>query len=152
MKEEFHEKKLVLSCAKEKKLLVAYEIVKMNITITSDNVKKLWLKWYPEDEEYFNRLPYKWNSIYNWISKELEKYDVEEFVRYINNQRMHQKYELNKKCKYTFGNNAHVILLKNKIKNGKLANYLLIDDSLRRYGNYGSLVAYLKSQKVKETV
>lgn len=33
----------------------------------------------------------------------------------------------------------------------KLANYLLIDDSLRRYGNYGSLVAYLKSQKVKET-
>lgn len=91
-------------------------------------------------------------SIYNWISKKLEKHDTEEFVRYIHNQRMYQKYELNKKCKYTFGNNAHVILLKNKIKNGKLANYLLIDDSLRRYGNYGSLVAYLKSQKVKETV
>lgn len=152
MKEEFHEKKLVLSCAKEKKLLVAYEVVKRDMTVTSDNVKKLWLKWYPEDEEYFDKFPYKWDSCYSWISKKLEKHDVEEFVRYINNQRIRQKHELNKKCKYTFGNNAHVILLKNKIKNGKLANYLLIDDSLRRYGNYGSLVAYFKSQKVKETV
>lgn len=54
----------------------------------------------------------------------------------------------NKKCKYTFGNNVHVILLKNKIKNGKLANYLLINGESKRYGNYGSLVAYLKSQKI----
>lgn len=52
MKEEFHEKKLVLSCAKEKKLLVVYEIAKTDITVTNDNVKKLWLKLYPEDEEY----------------------------------------------------------------------------------------------------
>ncbi|RHG24666.1 hypothetical protein DW265_09870 [Dorea longicatena] len=142
----------MISCGKEKKLLVAYEIAKNDITITSDNVKKLWLKWYPEDEEYFDKLPYKWNGIYNWISKKLEKHDTEIFVKYIDNQRMRQKCELNKKCKYTFGNNAHVILLKNKIKNGKLANYLLINGASKRYGNYGSLVAYLKSQKVKETV
>ena len=152
MKEEFHEKKLVLSCAKEKKLLVAYEVVKRDITVTSDNVKKLWLKWYPEDEEYFDKFPYKWDSCYSWISKKLEKHDVEDFVRYINNQRIRQKYKLNKKCKYTFGNNAHVILLKNKIKNGKLANYLLINGASKRYGNYGYLVTYLKSQEVKETV
>ena len=152
MKEEFHEKNIALSCVKEKKLLVAYEIAKTDITVTNDNVKKLWLKLYPEDEEYFNRLPYKWNSIYNWISKTLEKHNTEKFVKYIDNQRMRQKYKLNKKCKYTFGNNAHVILLKNKIKNGKLANYLLINGASKRYGNYGYLVTYLKSQEVKETV
>ena len=152
MKEEFHEKKLVLSCAKEKKLLVAYEIVKTDMTVTNDNVKKLWLKWYSEDEEYFDKFPYKWNKCYNWISKKLEKHDVEEFVRYINNQRIRQKHVLNKKCKYTLENDAHVILLKSKIKTGKLANYLLINGASKRYGNYGSLVAYLKSQKVKETV
>ena len=59
MKEEFHEKNITLSCVKEKKLLVAYEIAKTDITVTNDNVKKLWLKLYPEDEKYFNRLPYK---------------------------------------------------------------------------------------------
>lgn len=138
----------MISCAKEKKLLVAYEIAKSDMTVTSDNVKKLWIEWYPEDEEYFNKLPYKWNDCYNWISKKLEKHDTEIFVKYIDNQRMRQKCELNKKCKYTFGNNVHVILLKNKIKNGKLANYLLINGASKRYGNYGSLVAYLKSQKI----
>lgn len=138
----------MISCAKEKKLLVAYEIAKSDMTVTSDSVKKLWIEWYPEDEEYFIRLPYKWNDCYNWISKKLEKHDTEIFVKYIDNQRMRQKCELNKKCKYTFGNNVHVILLKNKIKNGKLANYLLINGESKRYGNYGSLVAYLKSQKI----
>ena len=152
MKEEFHEKNITPSCVKEKKLLVAYEIAKTDITVTNDNVKKLWLKLYPEDEEYFNRFLYKWNNIYNWISKKLEKHNTEKFVKYIDNQRMRQKYKLNKKCKYTFGNNAHVILLKNKIKNGKLANYLLINGASKRYGNYGYLVTYLKSQEVKETV
>ena len=49
MKEEFHEKNILLSCAKDKKLLVAYEIAKTDITVTNDNVKTLWLKWYPED-------------------------------------------------------------------------------------------------------
>ena len=40
MKEEFHEKNITLSCVKEKKLLVAYEIAKTDITVTNDNVKK----------------------------------------------------------------------------------------------------------------
>lgn len=147
MKEEFHEKNIMLSCAKEKKLMVAYEIAKTDMTVTNDNVKKLWLKLYPEDEDYFERLPYKWNNCYNWISKKIEKHNMEEFVKYINNQRVRQKHELNKKCKCILDNGAHVILLKNKIKNGKLANYLLINGASKRYGNYGSLVAYLKSQK-----
>lgn len=84
----------MISCAKEKKLLVAYEIAKNDMTVTSDGVKKLWIEWYPEDEEYFIRLPYKWNDCYNWISKKLEKHDTEIFVKYIDNQRMRQKCEL----------------------------------------------------------
>ena len=42
---------------------------------------------------------------------------------------------------------AYVVMVKSKIKGSQLAKYLLIHDSLRRYGNYGSLVTYLKSQK-----
>lgn len=62
-------------------------------------------------------------------------------------QRTRQKKQLNKKCKFAYESDAYVIMVKSKIKGNHLAKYLLMHDSLRRYGNYGSLVTYLKSQK-----
>ena len=137
----------MISCAKEKKLLVAYEITKSDMTVTSDNVKKLWIEWYPEDEEYFNRLPYKWNDCYNWIIKFIDLHPANKIPKYIMNQRTKQKKQLNKKCKFAYESGAYVVMVKSKIEGSQLAKYLLIHDSLRRYGNYGSLVTYLKSQK-----
>lgn len=67
--------------------------------------------------------------------------------KYIMNQRTRQKKQLNKKCKFAYESGAYVIMVKSKIKGSQLAKYLLIHDSFRRYGNYGSLVTYLKSQK-----
>lgn len=43
-------------------------------------------------------------------------------------------------------------MVKSKIKGNHLAKYLLMHDSLRRYGDYGSLVVYLKSQKVNPKI
>lgn len=58
----------MISCAKEKKLLVAYEIAKSDMTVTSDNVKKLWIEWYPEDEEYRDvQLAFKTWGKSNWL-------------------------------------------------------------------------------------
>ena len=142
----------MISCAKEKKLLVAYEIAKNDMTVTSDSVKKLWIEWYPEDEDYFNRLPYKWNDCYNWISKFIEKYPANKIPKYIMHQRTRQKKQLNKKCKFAYESDAYVIMVKSKIKGNHLAKYLLMHDSLRRYGDYGSLVVYLKSQKVNPKI
>lgn len=136
-----------ISCAKEKKLLVAYEIAKSDMTVTSDNIKKLWIEWYPEDEEYFRRLPYKWNDFYSWISKFIDEHPANKIQKYIINQRIKQKKQLNKKCKFAYESGAYVVMVKSKIKGNQLAKYLLIHDSFRRYGNYGSLVSYLKSQK-----
>lgn len=139
----------LISCAKEKKLLVAYEIAKSNMTVTSDSVKKLWIEWYPEDEEYFSRISYKWNDCYNWISKFIDKHPANKIQKYIISQRHRQKKQLNKKCRFAYESGAYVVMVKSKIKGNQLAKYLLIHDSLRRYGDYGSLVAYLKSQKEK---
>lgn len=48
-------------------MLIAYEISHIDMTITSKSVKALWLEWYPEDATYFDMLPYKWDTCYNWI-------------------------------------------------------------------------------------
>lgn len=136
-----------ISCVKEKRLLIAYELLKSNMTITSDSVRGLWIKWYPEDEKYFDEL-HKWNNCYNWISKHLEDRTSDDLVKYINRQRNKQKRELNQKCKY-LDKGSHVIFVKNKIKKGQLAKYLLINGAERRCGNYGSLVSYLNYQKEK---
>lgn len=140
------QEKLKLSCVKEKKMLIAYEISHTDMTITSNSVKTLWLEWYPEDATYFNVLPYKWDTCYNWISKYINKHDSKFIYEAIKKQRIRQKKELNKKLKYT-NTNAYIILVKSNIKRNQLARYLLIDGANRRTGNYGSLVAYLKSQK-----
>lgn len=50
------QEKLKLSCVKEKKMLIAYEISHTDMTITSKSVKALWLEWYPEDATYFDML------------------------------------------------------------------------------------------------
>ena len=121
------------------------------MTITSESVRGLWIKWYPEDEGYFDKIPYKWNKCYSWISKHLEDRTTDDLVKYINRQRSKQKRELNQKCKY-LGNGSHVILVKSKIKKGQLAKYLLINGSERRCGNYGSLISYLKYQKEKSKI
>ncbi len=136
----------ILSCSKEKRLLIAYNLSKTSVAITSETVKKLWEMWYPDDEKYFDTLPYKWNNCYNWISKCLVEHDSDEIQKLIMKQRIRQKKRLNIKCKYC-GINGHVILIKSKIKDNRLARYLLIDGANRRTGNYGSLVAYLKSKK-----
>lgn len=143
-----HKVETRISCVKEKRLLIAYEVLKSNMTITSDSVRELWINWYPEDASYFDEFSYKWNKCYNWISKHLEDHISDDFVKYINQQRSKQKHELNQKCKY-IGNGSHVILVKNKIKKGQLAKYLLINGAERRCGNYGSLVSYLNYQKEK---
>lgn len=56
-------------------MLIAYEISHTDMTITSKSVKALWLEWYPEDATYFDMLPYKWDTCYNWISKYINKHD-----------------------------------------------------------------------------
>ena len=38
------QEKLKLSCVKEKKMLIAYEISHTDMTITSKSVKELWLE------------------------------------------------------------------------------------------------------------
>lgn len=47
------EKETLISCAKEKKLLVAYKLSKTGELFVSESVQQLWCKWFPEDEEYF---------------------------------------------------------------------------------------------------
>lgn len=45
------EKEITISCAKEKKLLVAYKLSKTGELFVSESVQQLWCKWFPEDAE-----------------------------------------------------------------------------------------------------
>lgn len=143
--EENEKKKL--SCSKEKRMLIAYKLSKSRDVITGDAVRNLWEEWYPEDKEYFDELPYKWDDCYNWISRFLAKHTTDEVEKIIQNHRIRQKRTLNKKCKNKFESNAHVVLIKSKIKDNRLAKYLLLNGAYRRTGDYGSLVAYINNQK-----
>lgn len=146
--EENEKKKL--SCSKEKRMLIAYKLSKSQDAITGDAVRNMWEEWYPEDKEYFDDLPYKWDTCYNWISRYINKHDSKFIHEAIKKQRIRQKRALNKKLKY-MNTNAYIILVKSNIKRNQLARYLLIDGANRRTGNYGSLVAYLKSQRKSKT-
>lgn len=138
------QEKLKLSCVKEKKMLIAYEISHTNMIITSKSVKTLWLEWYPDDATYFDMLPYKWDTCYNWISRYINKHDSKFIHEAIKKQRIRQKRELNKKLKYT---NAYIILIKSNVKRNQLAKYLYVNGTEKRTGDFGSMVAYIKSLK-----
>lgn len=110
------QEKLKLSCVKEKKMLIAYEISHIDMIITSKLIKTLWFEWYPEDATYFDMLPYKWDTCYNWISKYINKHDSKFIYEAIKKQRIRQKRELNKKLKY-MNTNAYIKSLKEIPKN-----------------------------------
>jgi len=147
------QEKVRLSCKKEKKMLIAYELSHTDIIMTSESVKKLWLEWYPEDTEYFEKLPYKWHDCYNWISKYIDVHDDKFIVEAIQKQRIRQKNTINKKLKYV-NKNAYVLIIKSKIQKNRLAKYLLIDGSYKRTGDFGSIIQYvnqnLKNKSNKE--
>lgn len=125
-------------------MLIAYEISHTNMIITSKSVKTLWLEWYPDDATYFDMLPYKWDTCYNWISRYINKHDSKFIHEAIKKQRIRQKRELNKKLKYT---NAYIILIKSNVKRNQLAKYLYVNGTEKRTGDFGSMVAYIKSLK-----
>ena len=135
------EKETLISCAKEKKLLVAYKLSKTGELFVSESVQQLWIKWFPEDEEYFTLLPYKWNKIYAWISSYVELHDTEYIEHSIRIQRANQRRKLNKKYDKL---GAHTIIVKSPLKDGRLAKYLLIREDERRTGDFGSLMRYAK--------
>ena len=114
--------------------------------ITSKSIKTLWLEWYPEDATYFDMLPYKWDTCYNWISKYINKHDSKFIHEAIKKQRIRQKRELNKKLKYT-NTNAYIILIKSNVKRNQLAKYLYVNGAEKRTGDFGSMVAYIKGLK-----
>ena len=136
------QQKIKLSCVKEKKMLIAYELAHTDMIVTSTSVKELWLNWYPEDKEYFEKLPYKWNNCYNWISRYISKHDDKFICEAIQKQRIRQKHTINKKLKHA-NKDAHVIIIKSQIKKNRLAKYLLIDGSYRRTGDFGSIIQYI---------
>lgn len=141
------EKETLISCAKEKKLLVAYKLSKTGELFVSESVQQLWCKWFPEDEEYFILLPYKWNKIYSWISRYVEMHDTEYIEHSIRIQRATQRRKLNKRYKKL---NAHTVLVKSPLKDGRLAKYLLIRGDERRTGDFGSLMEYAKKFQMCE--
>ena len=116
------------------------------MTITSKSVKELWFEWYPDDATYFDMLPYKWDSCYNWISRYINKHDSKFIHEAIKKQRIRQKRELNKKLKYT-NTNAYIILIKSNVKRNQLAKYLYVNGTEKRTGDFGSMIAYIKSLK-----
>lgn len=141
------EKETLISCAKEKKLLVAYKLSKTGELFVSESVQQLWCKWFPEDEEYFILLPYKWNKIYSWISRYVEVHDTEYIEHSIRIQRATQRRKLNRRYKKL---DAHTVLVKSPLKDGRLAKYLLIRGDERRTGDFGSLMEYAKKFQMCE--
>ena len=135
------EKETLISCAKEKKLLVAYKLSKTGELFVSESVQQLWCKWFPEDEEYFILLPYKWNKIYSWISRYVEVHDTEYIEHSIRIQRATQRRKLNKKYNKL---GAHTVLVKSPLKDERLAKYLLVRGDERRTGDFGTLMKYAK--------
>ena len=141
------EKETLISCAKEKKLLVAYKLSKTGELFVSESVQQLWCKWFPEDEEYFILLPYKWNKIYSWISRYVEVHDTEYIEHSIRIQRVTQRRKLNRRYKKL---DAHTVLVKSPLEDGRLAKYLLIRGDERRTGDFGSLMEYAKKFQMCE--
>ena len=141
------EKETLISCAKEKKLLVAYKLSKTGELFVSESVQQLWCKWFPEDEEYFILLPYKWNKIYSWISRYVEAHDTEYIEHSIRIQRATQRRKLNRRYKKL---DAHTVLVKSPLKDGRLAKYLLVRGDERRTGDFGSLMEYAKKFQMCE--
>lgn len=135
------EKETLISCSKEKKLLVAYKLSKTGELFVSESVQQLWCKWFPEDEEYFILLPYKWNKIYSWISRYVEVHDAEYIEHSIRIQRANQRRKLNKKYNKL---GAHTVLVKSPLKDERLAKYLLVRGDERRTGDFGTLMKYAK--------
>lgn len=131
-----------MKSVKEKKLLICYEICKEEINVSNEIIKALWQQWYPADMKLFEENADKWESCFRWIINYLSKHDLTYIERAIQNQRKMQKRTLNKTLE-EYG--AHVVLVKDKIKNGKLAMYLLIKGDERKTGSFTSLMAYIKT-------
>ena len=131
-----------MKSTKEKKLLICYELCKEEIAVSNEIIKVLWQQWYPVDMKSFEDNTDKWESCCLWIINYLSKHDLAYIERAIQNQRKMQKRMLNKALE-KYG--AHVVLVKNKIKNGKLAMYLIIKGEERKTGSFTSLMAYIKS-------
>lgn len=132
----------MMKSVKEKKLLICYEICKEEITVSNEEIKRLWQQWYPADVKLFEENADKWESCCRWIITYLGKHDLACIERAIQNQRKMQKRTLTKALE-KYG--AHVVLVKDKIKNGKLAMYLLIKGDERKTGSFTSLMAYIKT-------
>lgn len=135
-----------MKSTKEKKLLICYKLCKEEIAVSNEIIKDLWQQWYPADMPYYRDNPDKWESCCLWIINYLSKHDLTYIERAIQNQRKMQKRTLNKALE-EYG--AHVVLVKDKIKNGKLAMYLLIKGDERKTGSFTSLMAYIKSLSQK---
>ena len=131
-----------MKSVKEKKLLICYEICKEETSVSNEEIERLWQQWYPADMKSFEENPYKWESCCHWIINYLGKHDLAYIEKAIQNQRKMQKRTLNKALE-SYG--AHVVLVKDKIKNGKLAMYLMIRNDERKTGSFTSLMAYIKS-------
>ena len=131
-----------MKSVKEKKLLICYEICKEETAVTNDVIERLWQQWYPADMKLFEENTDKWESCCRWIITYLGKHDLTHIERAIQNQRKMQKRTLNKALE-KYG--AHVVLVKAKIKNGKLAMYLMIKGDERKTGSFTSLMAYIKT-------
>ena len=135
-----------MKSTKEKKLLICYEICKEEIAVSNEIIKALWQQWYPADMLYYKEHPDKWESCCHWIINYLEKHDLDYIERAIQNQRKMQKRTLNKALERY---DTHVVMVKSKIKNGKLAMYLMIKGDERNTGSFTSLMAYIKSLNQK---
>ena len=131
-----------MKSVKEKKLLICSELYKKKIAVTNEIIKDLWQQWYPSDMPYYIENPDKWESCCRWIINYLGKHDLAYIEKAIQNQRKMQKRTLNKALEK---HGAHVVLVKDKIKNGKLAMYLMIRNDERKTGSFTSLMAYIKS-------
>lgn len=131
-----------MKSTKEKKLLICYEICKEEIAVSNEKIKDLWQQWYPADMRSFEDNPDKWEFCCRWIINYLSKHDLAYIERAIQNQRKMQKRTLNKALEK---HGAHVVLVKDKIKNGKLAMYLMFKGDERKTGSFTSLMAYIKS-------
>ena len=131
-----------MKSVKEKKLLICYEICQKETAVSNEIIKALWQQWYPVDMKLFEENADKWESCCIWIVNYLGKHDLAYIEKAIQNQRKMQKRTLNKALEK---HGAHVVLVKDKIKNGKLAMYLMIKDDERKTGSFTSLMAYIKT-------
>lgn len=132
----------MMKSVKEKKLLICYETCKEETAVSNEIIKTLWQQWYPADMKLFEDNADKWESCCLWIVNYLGKHDLAYIEKAIQNQRKMQKRTLNKALE-KYG--AHVALVKDKIKNGKLAMYLMIKGDERKTGSFTSLMAYIKT-------